>query len=288
MHDGKRPCLGGRRLQPCRSSRLDASVTMWCSSCQQDVPAVASPDETSLRCARCRQSLNSDREPMTAGSSNVEDLNSHSALERSFAPPPLPCDDWELETDLRSALRIVNLIRHENTEHQPLPVVAAASPPTSRIDTAHESPEPAANLDMRGSRQRVSLFTWALLSLGVMTFVCGGVLVAWSFAADRADLRTIGMPLTLAGQAALIIGLVMQLEGLWQSSRQTRQTLCELDCQLHELRHATTLLTSSHSTPSQSFYAHMAEGASPQLLLADLKGQMDLLAQRMASQRRVG
>ena len=212
----------------------------------------------------------------------------HAALERSFTAPPLPSDDWELETDLRSALRIVNLIRHDGAENQPPPIAAAAITSNSRIDAAHALPEPAGNLDMRGSRQRVGLFTWALLSLGVMTFVCGGVLVAWSFAADRADLRTLGVPLTLAGQAALIIGLVMQLEGLWQSSRQTRETLNELDGQLHELRHATTLLTSSYSAPGQSFYAHMAEGASPQLLLADLKGQMDLLAQRMASQRRVG
>jgi hypothetical protein len=40
----------------------------------------------------------------------------------------------------------------------------------------------------------------------------------------------------------------------------------------------------THSAPAQSFYAHMAGGASPQLLLADLKGQLDLLAVRMSEQ----
>jgi hypothetical protein len=52
------------------------------------------------------------------------------------------------------------------------------------------------------------------------------------------------------------------------------------------VRHATTLLTTTKNASAQSFYAHMAEGASPQLLLADLKGQLDLLAQQMASQKK--
>ena len=78
----------------------------------------------------------------------------------------------------------------------------------------------------------------------------------------------------------------MQLEGLWRSSRQTDQTLNQLDGQLSHLRHATTMLSTTHSTPAQSFYAHMAEGASPELLMADLKGQLDLLAQQMAARER--
>ena len=86
----------------------------------------------------------------------------------------------------------------------------------------------------------------------------------------------------LVGQAGFVIGLVLQLERLWHNSRATSSSLTQLDRQLSELRHATTMLSSTHSTPAQSFYVHMAEGASPHLLLADLKGQLDLLAQRMS------
>ena len=68
--------------------------------------------------------------------------------------------------------------------------------------------------------------------------------------------------------------------------RKTEQALSELDGELKTVRHATTLLSTSHSGGAQSFYLHLAEGASPQLLLADLKGQMDLLAQQMARQVR--
>jgi hypothetical protein len=74
------------------------------------------------------------------------------------------------------------------------------------------------------------------------------------------------------------------MDGLWSSSRQTAAVLNELDGELKNVRQATTLLSTSHSGGAQSFYLHLAEGASPQMLLADLKGQMDLLAQQMAKQ----
>ena len=122
--------------------------------------------------------------------------------------------------------------------------------------------------------------------LGLATFACGAVLLGWSLVAERADLWPLGLPLALAGQAGLLVGLVLQLEGLWQSNHQTSRSLTQLDDELSRVRHATTLLTTSKNASSQSFYAHMAEGASPQLLLADLKGQLDLLAQQMAAKRR--
>ena len=118
-----------------------------------------------------------------------------------------------------------------------------------------------------------------------MTFVCGAVLSGLSFAAGQGELWNVGLPMVLTGQAALLLGLVFQLEGLWQSNRQTTRTLDELDSQLSDLRHTTRLLHTTHSSAAQSFYVHMAEGASPQLLLADLKGQIDMLAVKMSQQR---
>jgi len=125
-----------------------------------------------------------------------------------------------------------------------------------------------------------------MVSLGLMMFVCGGVLLGWSLLSGRGELWSLGLPLILIGQAALIVGLVFQLDGLWQSNRETSQTLEQLDDQLHDLQHATTMLGTTHSGGARSFYAHMAEGASPQMLLTDLKGQMDLLAVRLAQTQR--
>jgi hypothetical protein len=55
---------------------------------------------------------------------------------------------------------------------------------------------------------------------------------------------------------------------------------------LDDLKQTATLLTTGHASPAQSFYAHMAGGAGPQILLADLKSQLDLLAVQMSSARR--
>ena len=160
-----------------------------------------------------------------------------------------------------------------------LPVHQAGETESVRTSQSAALPEGTA------AKPRFASLAWASLSIGVMCFVCGGVLLAWSAITGRADLWSLGLPLTLAGQAGLIVGLVLQLETLWQTNRATSQTLQSLDGEIHELRHSTTLLTQSHSSPSKSFYLHLAEGASPHLLLADLKGQLDLLSEQMSKRR---
>ncbi len=158
----------------------------------------------------------------------------------------------------------------------------AASPkPTlsSRMTTVPHSAEATV------TRRRPSIVAWSILSLGLMAFLCGGVLLVWAFVGHRNDLWGLGMPLALVGQFGLLLGLVLQLDHLWQANRRTAETLDVVDERLHEINHATTLLQSSHSTAAQSFYTHLAEGAHPHLLLADLKGQLDILATKMAAQR---
>ena len=124
-----------------------------------------------------------------------------------------------------------------------------------------------------------------MLSFGLMAFVFGGVLLVWSFVTGRSDLWQLGLPVALGGQVGLLLGLILQLEGLWKSSRETTETLDQLDDQLDELRRTTAMLNTTHSSASQSFYVHMAEGASPQMLLHDLKGQLDMLAMRIGDNK---
>ncbi|MCA9123520.1 MAG: hypothetical protein H6822_32990 [Planctomycetaceae bacterium] len=188
-------------------------------------------------------------------------------------------DDWELEDELNEAQQLVASLG-----------VGEPTDASLRFDTAHV-PQPRRELisprqkSKRPNRPQSSFFSWSLLSIGLMAFVFGAVLIGWSFAKDRPDLWRLGLPFTLGGQATMIVGLVFQLDGLWRSNRDASETLVELDAQLDELHHATSLLSTSHSSPAQSFYLHMAEGASPNLLLADIKGQLDLLASRLADKR---
>ena len=91
-----------------------------------------------------------------------------------------------------------------------------------------ESP-PAADDIATHRRTRSNWLQWIILSLGAALFSCGAALVAWSFGEDRQDLWNIGAPMALAGQAAFLIGLVLQLDIIWQESKQTGRRLDELD-----------------------------------------------------------
>jgi len=259
---------------------------MWCSTCQQDVPGLGSPSSGGyLRCGKCggellgQQVESRDRE--RSASPARANAAENAALEKLLRGAPLSDEDWALEAELRGVQRLLGSMKSGSALalHRPhaAPATWHSAPPPS-------SPEPSAAPPRVTPPLRGHTAAWAILSLGLATFACGAVLLAWSLVAQREDLWSVGMPLALIGQAGLVLGLVLQLDGLWTTSRSTAAVLSELDGELRNVRQATTLLSTSHSGGAQSFYLHLAEGASPQLLLADLKGQMDLLAQQMARQ----
>ena len=284
---------------------------MFCPTCQQDVPALAVPEEPGVvRCAFCGEDLEVRGQESgvtsqeTVGSARVSDYHFSTAkvteteeladtqfkdIEPVSSLPPRPdLTDWELDPQLRAAERLLKGLRqaapaesvtamhsaHAQAPTWHVPTSPAASPAES--PRLRQEPIPSAKGEKSGT------LAWACLSLGVMALACGGVLVGWSLLADRGDLWSLGLPLAVVGQGGLVIGLLLQLDGLWNSSRKTEETLTQLDGKLHDLAHTTTMLGTTRSTPAQSFYVHMVEGASPHLLLADLKGQLDLLAERLA------
>ena len=91
--------------------------------------------------------------------------------------------------------------------------------------------------------------------------------------------------MTLVGQIALLVGLVLQLDRLWHDNRESAAKLDNVDEQLHDLKASTTLLGASQGPAASVFYSHFAGGAGPQLLLTDLKSQIDLLAMKIAQDR---
>jgi hypothetical protein len=251
---------------------------MWCRDCQQDVPGVASGEDSQrICCARCGSLMKIPVETAETANSGSTEAD---VIQDAVLPPLL--DTWQMEDDLRESERLIRHLRfdssHDNVSETPPQIPLPAFPTTP----LRQQNRPRSTR----RRRRSPWLSWTTLSLGLMTFVCGGVLLGWSFATGRSDLWSLGMPLTMAGQAAMIMGLVLQMDGLWQTNQDTTETLDELDDQLHHLHHTTTLITSSHSDPARSFYTHMSEGASPELLLADLKGQLDLLTTKMANHQR--
>jgi hypothetical protein len=267
---------------------------MWCKNCRQDVPAVAAGDGRAVRCARCGGALRRP-EPVavtvhTAGLEGSAEPEFDSGNQETT--PLEPCgdlDDWALDAELHRLNRLLTSAMPAAQSQSPtmLPQFSWPASPAATASPANPVQASLAVSRVEGApRRRASVVVWSLLGFGIMAFVCGAILLAWSLVADRTELWTLGMPVCLAGQLGLLLGLVFQLSRLWDDNRRTASQLASVDQRLDDLQQTATLLTTGHTSPAQSFYAHLAGGASPQLLLADLKSQLDLLAVQMSSTRR--
>jgi hypothetical protein len=202
------------------------------------------------------------------------------------AEPPLGYDGWELDRQLDDIGRALRIAQGAEAQAEPLYSQCSAriDQPHAALPALHIRPieKPAAQPAARSTK--LGAFGWMSLAVGTIGFICGGVLLGWSLATGRAELWSIGLPVALAGQIALLVGLALQLDRMWRDSRRSADKLDKVEEQLHDLQTATTLLGTSHGPASSAFYAHFAGGANPQLLLADLKGQLDLLAVKLAKQ----
>jgi hypothetical protein len=266
---------------------------MWCKQCRQDVPGV--PSKTGrTRCLRCGTFFAAEAPAEEFPHVDGVRLMAEHGLElgekeKPRLRPEFDFDDWDLDPDLRAFKNAQNAFKRAavpTTEH-PL-----GGSPFEQQWTLHGYPQPTpyaphywpeAQPTMASDRgKRASWLAWMIMSLGFMAFACGGVLLAWSFVSGRQDLWNWGMPAAIGGQIALLIGLVLQLERIWQNNRYAVEKLDEVDERLADIKHTQSMMSVNHGSASQAFYSHMAEGASPSLLLADLKGQLDLLAMRLS------
>ncbi len=260
---------------------------MWCSRCQQDVPGRASKDSGGeLCCPRCGQPLIGHCCGPTGDKTSEPGERVSGKADGDLAG----YDGWELGQQLHDVQRALQTADGGNRGRQ-----AVYRQEAARLDPPHAGSSPwhpaaagkSAHLNQPHDAKSpgvLGVLTWAALSLGTMAFACGGILLGWSIVTDRTELWTVGMPIALGGQIALLVGLILQFERLWHDSRRASAKLDTVDKQLHELKTTTTLLGTTHSSPAGAFYSHLADGATPQLLLSDLKGQLDLLALKMAQE----
>jgi len=281
---------------------------MWCKHCRQDVPGLASPNEGRFCCPRCGERLCADPaaaapQPKAAEAASEPAAKYAAAKYARAAAAHAPAydlpayADWELDDQLRHIERVLGtakqrgrrsqrVLRRERSRLEPphavvppwhvaAPAAAAASAASARPARRRAPARPAEGGVI------LPALVWLVLSLGTMAFVCGGILLGWSLCTGRQELWTMGLPVAVCGQIALLVGLLLQLDRLWHHSRSAAAKLDVVDEQLHELKTTTTLLGTGHG-PSAAFYSHLADGAGPQLLLSDLKSQLDLLALKMS------
>ena len=249
---------------------------MWCKDCRQDVPALLSCDKQAFCCPRCGGTLCAEYESRT-DCQPVPEIDSP------------PCyDDWETGEELNEIGRALRGSKRDDRQSQ-----SVYRRESMRFDRPHaDLPDRHAPAVEQPSKRRMttvdnrsaapSALTWLSLALGITGSVCGGGLMGWSLVTGRQELWTIGLPVALVGQIALLVSLVLQLDRMRRDNHRAAAKLDNVDEQLRDLKTTTNLLSTSQGPASTTFYSHFAGGASPQLLLTDLKSQLDLLAMKIA------
>jgi hypothetical protein len=221
---------------------------MWCKICRQDVPAVSLLNEGKFSCPRCGETLNMAQ--CNAAGRAPENIEQHDSAE-PLAPEEknvsaLPGDLWELEDQLRHIERLLGAaLDHVGPEDNASPVrQTKIEPPHAVVPPWHVKLAPTAAAKGRRSAKAatvksnifIRLLIGLTLSLGSLSFLCGGVLMGWSMATSRVELWEIGIPLAGSGQLALLCGLLLQINRLWLQSRSAAAKLNAVDEQLHELK----------------------------------------------------
>lgn len=257
---------------------------MWCSDCQQDVPAVARSASESPVCPRCERPLQaaSACEPSDAGLA----LESFDQPKQDDLVSPI---DWLEQERTRQRLREIDqklnaaaprpIVANERQHWSNLtapPKLAAAEP--LRSVTRRAVAEPTAG----ERRSKTSWLLSLLLSAGVIAFAVGLGMLAWSAAFQLPQLWQSGMTLTIGAEGLLILSLTWMAARLWRNGRRVNRQLHGVDRQLAEIEHITGALAGSRASSSQHYYHHFSQGASPHLLMANLQGQVDQLAGRLS------
>lgn len=131
------------------------------------------------------------------------------------------------------------------------------------------------------SRTAISWLISLLLASGGASLCLGVSLLAWSAAFQLPRLWQWGMTTTIAAEGALMLGLVWMAARLWHNGRRVNRQLSGVDRQLTDLQQLTGSLAGSRMSSSQHFYDHFNQTASPHMLVANLRGQVDQLASRL-------
>jgi hypothetical protein len=251
---------------------------MWCSHCHQEVPGVPASDRGTLACARCQRDLKftSASRLCDSGISLDGAINAPAAIDR-FATEESKQKLRRLGQQLRPVYQ-----QHATLERplfwERLTVNSTEVSPQLR-GVAHQD---AISDSHRVLRSNTPLFLGVLLGSGFLALMAGVAALVWSAAFNQAIVWKWGLTTTVAGEGLLILGLTWMAARLWQKGRQLDQNLHEVDSQLAQVSELAGELTASQLSSSQHYYQHFSQGTNPHVLVANLRGQIDQLAERLA------
>ncbi len=196
-------------------------------------------------------------------------------------PEFVELEDWEFEETIRQAQQLLRSVTdepspgwgHRSTER----TNSIRKPPVDRrVQVESETSDPP-----RAEQARPSgTWPWVMLAFGLGVFACGAALMGLSLAKGSPQLWQLGLPMVLGGQLAVLFVVTWQLDVVWLSNRATFVALHCVDEQLRQLQ----VRSNRHVAEPQdakTFSRHLAEDASPHLLLNNLREQIDQLSAQL-------
>jgi hypothetical protein len=87
---------------------------------------------------------------------------------------------------------------------------------------------------------------WLFLTAGLIALACGGTMLVWSVPMGREDLWSLGLPLALGGQGAIIFGLIGLLEVASGRQKSLKTALDEHRQRLERLQNLGEAAQASH------------------------------------------
>jgi hypothetical protein len=247
---------------------------MVCSRCQQ--PARGKKPATDARI--CDEGIALDEQP--AGGKSAT------------ATAPFQSDDWPARQRARSlarelkrpslvAARTTAMAFGDRRRFEPPQDPLGQFDLTVTASTPYVAPASTTSLQSRRT-EGSQVFAWLIVLVGTIALVGGVGLIAWSLSTKQMPYWNLALGLALGGQGTLILGLVLVVSRLWRHSRYAAGKLQDVHARLGQLQHTAEILTTTRAGGgAPAFYADLARSASPHMLLANLKGQLDQLATRL-------
>jgi hypothetical protein len=261
------------------SKETEKAAAMWCRRCRQDVPGISLSAGEGLGCAQCGARFAGGR---SRGAGHTVGVAEAAGDGLDLAEPSPGDEATTIDFDEWVDQEWPHLGRPQTAvpAESPWSQLAAMG---ARLD-AGVLPKTRSVAPVRSANIRGGILAWFVLLTGFTALASGAALVIWSNLTGIGSMTIIGLPLAAGGGVAMLLGLALQLERIGQGHRRAAVQLEKVDAQLQHLQQTATLLGTTQGTAAQAFYAHLAEGANPQMLLADVKSQLDLLALRLSQQ----
>jgi hypothetical protein len=210
----------------------------------------------------------------------------------SASSTPFRTDDWaarrrvrtlarELRRPNPAAIHSTNRVAADRTRFDPPHDLFVQLEQATAPGMAGNLPASATAIGQKRTDQTGQLFAWLVVVLSALVLSAGVGLIGWTLSSHEMQYWNLAVGLSIGGQGGLVLGLVMLVARLWRSSRYAALKLQDVHARLGQVQQAAEAWNANRGSSAPAFYADLVRGASPHIMLANLKGQVDQLATRV-------